>query len=184
MRRSSLPFVLLLCSLAVAACSGSATSSGGKASVAGTAGGKPVPATDVVAIVETADGGAAPVAVAIAITNLAGACGVLERGGNPANVTNLNFLFVSATPLHPGSYPIGAPSNGTSQYSETNAMCGTSLVEDATTGSVTLTGVSASLLEGTFDVTMGNGDHLTGTFSAPVCGANLTGSTGAAACGS
>jgi hypothetical protein len=37
-------------------------------------------------------------------------------------------------------------------------------------GKVTVTSVTADHIEGTFDITLSNGDHLTGAFTAPRCG--------------
>ena len=47
---------------------------------------------------------------------------------------------------------------------------GTTLVS-ATSGSITISQASSSTTVGSFDVMFPQGDHLTGTFSAPTCAA-------------
>ena len=47
--------------------------------------------------------------------------------------------------------------------------CNPTLHSTATQGSVTLTTASSVTVAGSFDVTFPTGDHVTGTFSGPVC---------------
>ena len=56
--------------------------------------------------------------------------------------------------------------------------------EQATSGTLTLTAVSGSMLTGSFDLTFANGDHLTGTFDAPVCDAPILTTSTTSTCGS
>ena len=55
-----------------------------------------------------------------------------------------------------------------------NATCALTDTQSATGGSVTLTTASASVIAGTFDLTFAGEagtDHITGSFSAPICAA-------------
>jgi hypothetical protein len=90
----------------------------------------------------------------------------------------------------PGSYPIeqqqqpasGAYSNA--QYATFDDACRPSETVQATSGSVIVQTASASLVTGSFDLTMSTGDHVAGTFSAPVCDAPVASDAGPPACGS
>jgi hypothetical protein len=144
--------------------------------------GAPLPAGDVVALVPNPrpQGISTPIAE-VALTNLNGACGLLQSvaGGapTPGDVNALVLLvFADSNGPAAGSYPIVsscAPSCGTNfaqaGYTATDAQCNTVRTDDATTGSVVLSDVSATTIDGSFDLTVQSGDHLTGTFSAPVC---------------
>jgi hypothetical protein len=106
---------------------------------------------------------------------------VLARGGNPrsAQVLQLGASAVGSTvPL--GQYVIGATPTTTAAagFTAQDATCNPTSDEQATSGTITMTQVSTTTVAGSFDVTFANGDHLTGTFSAPVCtGTTLPGDT-------
>jgi hypothetical protein len=119
----------------------------------------------------------------VLITNLANGCAELQRNGQPANSTALTLFVNSDTTTVPaGTYPIDDTQQATVSYTVDNSSCETTTNEAAATGSITLTTVSSTVIDGSFDVHMSNGDHLYGTFDAPVCPANLPASSDAA-CG-
>jgi hypothetical protein len=191
--------VLGICSLGVmSACGGSTSDSGGgSTTVKGQAGGQAVPATDTFAIVGGVSGTTTTGAtytqanVSILITNIANSCGLVQRHGDAPNTTTLGLLVqVVGSSVPTGTYPITAPAGvdapgATSYFRTTDADCSWKTNEIAASGSITLTAVSSTGdVWGTFDVTMSNGDHLTGSFDAPVCAASLVGDGGAPVCGS
>ena len=86
------------------------------------------------------------------------------------------------TPTVPGTYAIyqgtGAapPKSALLSVKEVDVNCkdiATSAAK-ATTGTITLTGVSGNVFSGTFDVALDSGDHLTGSFSPEECPALQT----------
>jgi len=155
---------------ALPACSSSSGGGGnGTASVTGTIQGATVPAGDAVGLDSVASG-SSEAAVGAIITNVASACSVLQDHGNPPGATAL-VVAVSAMggSVATGTYSIVSQGFGaTASYTTEDTTCNTSFSENASSGSVTLTTVSGSTVAGTFDVTFGS-DHLTGSFSAPIC---------------
>jgi hypothetical protein len=189
MRVSSILFGV--CLLAIPACGGS--SSGGSSSVSGTAGGKSVPTTDTVGVVgtQTQTVGTQSITIAyaaVSITNVANTCSAIEGHHNPANTSSLSFVVASSagTSIAAGTYAIGATTTTqvSANYGTTNAACAANIAERATSGTIKLTTVSSTTVQGTFDVTMDNGDHLSGSFTGPVCNVPLTNTGPATACGS
>jgi hypothetical protein len=169
MRKARLSMAATISIAAVAACSSSSGGSSGTASVTGTIQGAAVPSSDAVGLSSVASGGS-EAAVGAIITNIAGACGVLQSHGNPPSAT---ALIVAVTAMGgavaTGTYGVVAQGFGASaSYATDDMSCNTSFSEGASAGSVTLTVVSGSTVAGTFDLTFGS-DHLTGSFSAPVC---------------
>lgn len=159
--------------VAVAACGGSSNSVGatsGSATVSGTIGGQSVPTTNVVAVVGSETTGVTTVQLdSILVTSVSDPCSFLQ---NPMNrIPNATSLVLAAGAIAPsvptGTYDVGK--YGYAQYDADSATCTLTTSETATSGSVVLTSVSSDTIGGTFDVTMANGDHLTGSFSAPVC---------------
>ncbi len=167
---------------ALPACSSSSGGGGdGTASVTGTIQGAAIPASDAVGLSSVASG-SSEAAVGAIITNIASACSVLQDHGNPPSATAL-VVAVSAMggSVATGTYGIVSQGFGaTASYATEDATCNTSFSESASSGSVTLTTVSGSTVAGTFDLTFG-GDHLTGSFSAPVCSYSAS-DAGATAC--
>jgi hypothetical protein len=175
------------------ACGGATTSGPGgaqKVSVTGTVGGQPLATTDTIAILASgaAFGLANRQGVEIAITNVPNTCAVLQRHGDPANATSFSFGVTSTTGLvAEGTYPVtpGATGSGASGgYSTTDAQCNDKLSINAASGSVTFTTISGSVVEGTFDIVLTDGDHLSGSFNAPVCAFTPSTSTIQPVCGS
>jgi hypothetical protein len=132
-----------------------------------------VPATDSVGqhYVITSDAGVSQAQVGALITNVANACSVLQRQGNPPSATSLEIVVTAlGTSVATGTYTI-VPQGGygaTASYTTEDDDCNTTLSETATGGTVTLTTASSSSVAGTFDLTFDT-DHVTGSFSAPVC---------------
>jgi hypothetical protein len=191
--------VLGICALGlVFACGGATTSSGGgSTTVTGQAGGQSVPTTDTFAIVRNVSGTTTTGAtftqanVNVFVTNIVDSCGVAQRHGDAPNTTTLGLLVQVVGPWVPtGTYPITAPAGADtagagSYFRTTDADCNWKTNEIAASGSITLTAVSSTGdVQGRFDVTMSNGDHLAGSFDAPVCAASLVGDGGAPVCGS
>jgi hypothetical protein len=168
----------------LAACSSSSGGGSGTASVSGTIQGAAVPATDSVGLSSVStQNGVSEAAVGAIITNIANACGVLQDHGNPPGATAL-VVAVSASggSVATGTYGIVSQGFGaTASYATQDMNCNPSLNETATGGSVTLTSVSGSSVSGTFDLTF-SGDHLTGSFSAPICNYSTSADAGASAC--
>jgi hypothetical protein len=175
----------------VVACGGSTSTlggGGGSVSVSGTVDGMPLAVTDEVALVGSASSNGVTEAYAgVVITNIAGTCAVLERGGNPASAQALQIVAgAPGSTVPPGQYPIGATTTTTASasFSAQDTHCMSTAGEQATSGTVTLTAVSDSQLQGSFDLTFANGDHLAGSFTAPVCNAAILTGGNNPACGS
>jgi hypothetical protein len=120
----------------------------------------------------------------IALSSSGGLCGKVSAGSQPKNTQYL-LLFVydqdtatgqTSAPGAAGTYRV----SGTGQplakqaiavYLQTDASCNE--VADAgassAAGTVTLSSVSNGNYEGTFDLTLDSGDHITGSFSASNC---------------
>ena len=185
--------LLSLCafgSLALAACSGSVTSSGPSASVQGTAAGQTVTVNDDIGLVGTMSAGGAHQSYAgVLLTNKAGTCGIIQSNTNPASVSALSLLVAissAGTPpaVGPGTYAIN---DGTAQPPDANgnvtvagaafvvndASCVKVTDEKASAGTITISSVTSGMVTGHFDVTFPAGDHLTGDFSSPVCSVDL-----------
>jgi hypothetical protein len=125
-------------------------------------------------------------AISIAVTNFAGACGT----GTPQGSDGVLSIFIIGS--QPGGYTVGTPNADVSYMTQWGATCnaytwatqggsGTTstkagFFEDASGGTVTLTSVTSTMVEGSFDATFASGDHLTGTFTAPVCTVQAPGS--------
>jgi hypothetical protein len=164
----------------VACSSSSSGSSSGSASVAGTISGASFSAQDALFASQTlANSGTPPVTeVAVAVTNFGGACGASPSGSDAV----LSIIVLGSDLKTYSVAQDGADVSYTAQYdgschmhSWATASGGGSTTDhavvyhQATSGSVTLTSVSSTHAEGTFDVTFDSGDHLTGHFSAGTC---------------
>jgi hypothetical protein len=167
------------CAAAFAACGGSSGDGGlggGSASVTGTVGGQGVPTTSVIGVSGTQMQGSTQVQIAGAvISNFDGSCELLESPTHrQANATELVLAVAAVAPSVPtGTYSIG--SMAIAEYGADSATCTSTTSESAQGGSITLTNVTPTTIQGTFDVTMANGDHLTGSFDAPICDVNFAG---------
>jgi hypothetical protein len=175
----------------LAACSGSTSTlggGGGSAAVNGKAGGTAVDAVEAVGLVGTQmENGTTASYAGVAITNIAGTCALLQRHGNPKNAQALTMEVVgTGTSIAPGTYAVGGQTTpfASAAFDAQDATCTSTTNEQATSGSVVLTAVSSASIDGSFDLTFPGGDHLTGSFTAPVCKYDLTSTSGTSACGS
>jgi hypothetical protein len=164
------PLVLVIVGTLLAGCRSGPASGEGSAVVHGMAAGQNVVATDVVGLLGTqsADGGASSFA-GVLISSAAGTCAMARQSGVRAATSNANVLEIVATAqgasLAPGTYTVG--DTGLAEYFYIGQNGDTS--GTAGGGSITFDTVSPSTLSGSFDVTLAGGNHLTGTFSGPVC---------------
>jgi hypothetical protein len=169
-------------------CGGATSAESAPGSVTGTVGGNAITTTSVIGVNQTGTGG---FAVAVVFVNVADACSVVQSNHRPGNLAELELNVQAAGEPTTGTYTItpgggvpvgpideegGAPTTSgsnspfvTAAFEQTNASCTTTESDNASSGSVTLTTVSPSEVAGRFDVMFPSGDHLTGTFDAPVC---------------
>jgi hypothetical protein len=161
--------------------------SGGGSSVIGTIGGASVQTADVVALVQSSGGGF--VTAGVAYTNVSDTCGVLQRvasgGPEPASTVVLSLsVNMAGTTVPAGTYAIGAQSaiQVAAQFITTDSTCMTVAQAQATSGTIVYATVSATTIQGTFDVTFGT-DRVTGRFTAPLCNAHTSNTRGTPACG-
>lgn len=167
------------------ACGGS-TSEGsgpsGSAIVSGRVGGHAVPTSGAIGLVGTGmvqefDGSATTelgyAYTGAMISNAAGLCTSLTQGRAPHEATML-VISVSkegASSIAAGTYAISrsGPVVADVGFVVQDASCNDVTSIDAVSGSVTIDHVASTSIDGSFDVTMQSGDHLTGSFSAPTC---------------
>ena len=161
------------------AADGGAAGGGGSAMIGGTVGGGAVAVVDVVGIASSdVESGKTVSYAGVIVANQSGTCATLQRDGNPPGAQALDVLVATdGAAVAPGTYALGpGPTNGawtSVTYVAQDAACHKTTSEQAQTGSITLTAVSSALVTGRFDVTFPSGDHLTGTFSAPVCAVDI-----------
>ena len=165
---------------AALACGGGSSSTSGSATLSGTIRGQAMSPKDATAANLSFSGNGVPGrAAVIGITTAAGICPELTGGKEPKNAQYLVLTafqvqpnFSAAPPPAPGVYSVGALAieSAVAVFAATDAACHDVASSDsvATSGSVTFTAVG-SRYTGTFDLTFGFGDHVTGTFDAPIC---------------
>jgi len=167
----------------LAACSSSSGGGGsGTASVEGTIQGLAIPATDAVGLSSVVmNGSMTEAAVGAIITNVANACSVLQNHGSPSDASSLVVaVAVDSGSVAPGKYDIVSQGFGATASYALSQSCVTQATETATSGTVTISSVGSSV-NGSFDLMFGS-DHLTGTFSAPICTYTPVTDAGAATC--
>lgn len=169
--------------MASSACSSSSSGGGsGTASVTGTIQGMAIPVSDAVGLSSVVmNGSTTEAAVGAIITNVANACSVLQNHGSPSDASSLVVaIAVASGSVAPGKYDIVSQGFGATASYALSQNCVTQLNETATSGTVTISSDGSSV-SGSFDLMFGS-DHLTGTFSAPVCSYNPVTDGGAATC--
>jgi hypothetical protein len=157
-------------------------SAGGSASVSGTAKGQVFAAegaSSVVGTRMTSTGTVGEVEILVVAHFTGGICARLMRPQDVANAySQLIVLVVSSTTqgsqVMPGVYPVTLGGPTQAAYGANDANCNSTSPESATSGTITLSVVDATSTDGTFDLTFPTGDHLTGSFSAPVCSVSLS----------
>ncbi len=131
---------------------------------------------------------------AVQLSDFASQCTYDTSNQQPPNTQTLTLVLAendaggSASPASsPGDYSIPASYTDASAPSARRAAAWYDLGGSGASGSydcfkassqsaapgggkVTVTSVTADRIEGTFDITLSRGDHLTGSFSAPRCG--------------
>jgi hypothetical protein len=144
-----------------------------------------VPASDAVGLSSTvSDGGKSESAVGVIVTNIAGACSALQTHDNPANAITLTIEVTAAgTRVAPGAYSVVPSGFGASAgYAADDSNCNETASARASSGTVTLTTVTASQVTGSFSLTFDGTDMVTGTFSAPICTYSNEADAAASAC--
>ena len=84
------------------------------------------------------------------------------------------FAASPSSSVTPGTYPVTATGLTGALYGPNHAYCRSAASETAQSGTVTFTAIDGATISGSFDLTFQDGDHLTGTFSAPVCDVPLS----------
>jgi hypothetical protein len=151
-------------------------------SVTGTIGGSAYAAMDGISVVATASGfDFNGMATYVKISDFAGAC-TKETGSLGVKYGRLFLIGLgvvgadgkSAAATAKGDYTVvsGAPAASTNAaevfYEADGADCLKASMHQATSGKVTVTR-TGDPIEGTFDLTFDNNEHITGTFSTPAC---------------
>ncbi len=168
--------------LGAAACGGSTSGSVGKgaATVNGTTAGRQFMAEDAAGVVGTwmtQNGAVEEVDVLIA-AGFSGICGRLQQPqsigqASDAMLALVTFAASPGSSVTPGTYPVTTTGLTGALYGPNPAHCSSAASEEAQSGTVTFTAIDGATISGGFDLSFQNGDHLTGTFSAPVCDAPL-----------
>jgi hypothetical protein len=179
-------WTLAFAAITLAACTSTEVGpGGGSATITGTVQGETPVLGDEVGVVGTQvqSGGVHLAYVAVSITNKPGTCSLLQQGANVANTAGLSLVVVAgaagSTPtIASGQYLITAEPSvdaatsttmvANATYETSDGACnGTST--KATSGFITLSEVTSAMVSGRYDVTFATGDHLSGTFTAPIC---------------
>jgi len=135
--------------------------------------GAAITVVDAVFIAGTPGGGVKE--LVIDMEDQAGVCGRIKANTFKQNTTELGFTVAiegASGPVGPGTYAVGNSIDGKTHLNggvqEPDPMClGKHL--GTKSGSVTITYVSSTMVSGTFDLTLDNADHLTGSFGATAC---------------
>jgi hypothetical protein len=169
---------------ALAACSSDGVSTGA-ATFTGTVGGQALVPRDAFTWLQedTLSSGHALWSARVIVTDVGGSCGDGRGEAPPATVATLSLDFGGAGVLpSAGTYPVDATGQAAmAEFIASHGVCNFIVGASATSGTITITSASASSLEGSFDVTFaysnGPADHVTGTFTAPVCAPPLPSGT-------
>jgi hypothetical protein len=189
-----------LCVSGALACGSSSSSGGGEGSgtgaVTGSFAGQSFAPVDATAVLTKASGMAM---ASIYVSNVGSICGVLLQRSNPRSLASLQLSIQGpGTEIATGTYTING--NGamtlvaSAAYLAQDAQCNQTVAEISINGTITVTASNATSISGSFDALFqpqlagGNlgpqMDHVTGTFSAPVCNASQGSAGTLAACGS
>lgn len=114
--------------------------------------------------------------VVVGISDYAGICAL----GNDTKASSNVFaiIYQSSQPLAAGKFDLTQTNVLFAQYTQFDSTCNSPQGESASAGTVTFTRVDSCAIEGSFDLTL-NTDHVTGTFTAPVCANTPDGGAGA-----
>jgi hypothetical protein len=158
------------------ACSGSSPAPGGsRGTVSGTAHGHTLAVGDALALdgaTQSQDASAKNPYSLVALTSYAGICAYVQGATHLGHGGWVLEMTAGASyPPMQGTYAV--PLQANALFAEADASCQPLGSELAQGGSITFDAVAPTLLSGTFDLTFSAGDHLTGSFSAPVCDTSL-----------
>ncbi len=192
---------LAACATGVLACGSSSPSSSraaqGSLSVDGTFGGYSLAAQDAIALIQTQTAAGATITSAdIVIASIASLCDRARAYTDSPGISFLDFSIGGpGTQIVPGQYMLSGGNGamyGSAIFGREDATCNPTLSEVGMSGTITITGASATSLSGSFDAEFsraastgtpgGSPDHVTGTFDAAVC-TLPTADGGAHACG-
>jgi hypothetical protein len=171
--------ILLAASICVC-CGGGGGPASGSATFSGLVSGQTLTPHDATAAVLSFSGTGVPGRAAlIAIASAPGLCSSLTGGKEPKSTSYLVLTafqmqrdYSAAPPPAPGTYYVASAAleNGVAVFASTNATCGlVAAPKPATTGTITFTSVG-NRYSGSYDLTFAFGEHVTGTFDAPLCG--------------
>ncbi|MGZ6124713.1 MAG: hypothetical protein ACXWLR_07120 [Myxococcales bacterium] len=174
-------------------CGGAGGPASGSATFSGSIAGQPFAPHDATAgALSFSANGVPGHAAVIGITSATGFCPLLAASKEPKSTQYLVLTafrvqpdYSAVPPPSPGTYTLGnqAIENAVAIFAATDATCQLVAASEAVSGAITFTSVG-SRYAGSYDLTFGSGDHVTGTFDAPVCaGAAAVGpGSGALAC--
>ena len=164
--------------LILAACGGA--SGGTRASVIGKVDGVPVLATNAAAIVVRTTG---TPSIDVLISNAADGCAANAANLRGKQVISLGVTSLTGAGLDAGDFGVYDQQSGNipkgtvvfADYHSTTGACADSTPPNTlgASGHVTVTHMALAAgqsVTGSFDLLLQNGDHLKGTFDAPVCG--------------
>ena len=179
----------------LAACNGGGGGGGGGGTSGGAtltvSGASPLTATNFAAVMQGATCAAGPVQAGVAYaavvaSDQTGICGFLQRNQNKANARSIRVAVIRVDPtsttttITTGTYPIVPnPTGAEAQLalvllSSNDATC-SSTDDPATSGSVTVTSVSADRVQGTVTATLQSGATVSGNFDAATCAVTFPG---------
>lgn len=181
--------------LVVLSCGGGGGPASGSATFSGSIAGQSLVPRDATAgILSFSANGVPGQAAVIGITSAAGFCSLVSAGKEPRSTQYLVISafrlqpnYSAAPPPSPGTYNVGAPTleNAVALFAATDANCQLVPASQAaaTSGSITFTSVGGRYA-GSYDLTFGFGEHVTGAFDAPVCAgaASIGPGSGSLAC--
>ncbi len=108
----------------------------------------------------------------VALTTWNGACSSFMSESLQPNGAVVLIVVASQEAVQPGTFDIGAGATQV-QYIADGAACQTTAQLMATSGTLTYTTVSSTLIEGTVNAVFSSGE-LSGSFSVPVCNVSLS----------
>lgn len=108
----------------------------------------------------------------VALTSWKGACSSVMSDSLQPNGTVILIGVAAPEPVQPGTFDVGAGATQV-QYMTDGPACQTTAQLMATSGTVTYTTVSSTLIEGTVDAVFSSGE-VSGPFSVSVCNVSLS----------
>jgi hypothetical protein len=147
-----------------------AQAAGGSGSVVGTLLGSTVTVADATTILPSAGN----VAFTVVIVDFPGVCSLVKMSESKPNVHIIDIHFFNGMPAAQTYDTTAMPAQVDLQYAVNDAACSPTTGASANAGTVTVTRSDSTSIAGSFDVRFASGDHVTGTFDAPICGRSGT----------